>query len=302
VLGPGLTIRGGNVSVYVDGSGVPRITGSALAPTMLRDASACVQVDGDLSGPVRGVKIDSGGATASHVTLMDCGQAAVIFQSHAPGSTASIERVTITATTGTAKRNRYGLMMLAGSNTIHGVRITNMGTAGMLLANESDTSVTSSSITACGGDPRGDAGTGGIEVSGQAIATILGTNVSSNSGDGVRCAFGGNVTMRTTAALSNTKNGLFVGPQCRADIAFGLNELNRTSAKNGLSGLCVLGTKFPVVDASRNRWSCDRGDPPGGCAVGAPMSVVDSASCAVGVDYTVATGASVPLIESSCCY
>jgi hypothetical protein len=193
------------------------------------------------------------------------------------------------------------MMFLGGNITIRDVTVSNMGAAGIMLVNDSISTVSKATVTGCGGDPRTETSVGGIVVNGAAITVISYSNVSSNQADGIRCGYGGNVTLSATTTLGNGQNGVLVGPQCRVDLSSPGNARSRTSMKNGLSGLCIQSVKDPTIEAYAASFSCDRADL-GACVSGTPVSVVDTATCVAGADYSVRSGVSVTTPWARCCY
>jgi hypothetical protein len=352
VFGPGLTVSGGQRSVYVEGgTSSPRLTASAGAPTSLRGSSLeCVRVDSSSISDAPSIRIDSGpGALASFVTISDCGGfGGVVIKTAFGGTGSTIDRTIITrnsvatmdtgvvlldasvvAITNSSISNLTGRGIEADDTsqlTVTGTNVTSCGTVngflpgGVVLRTNATATLTGSSIgrntghgIACAdsalvivkSSTAGGNTLHGISVSGGCTIDLDGVTASTNTLDGVHCEGLTKLKLRRSVTLANGNNGVFVGGSCAANLGaagdLGANEYNRTSTRNTRSGLCL--TTAATYDADGSSWSCDRGNPPGGCAGGTPTSpAVPPLNCATGVDYTATAGVVVSTSGATCCY
>jgi hypothetical protein len=133
-----------------------------------------------------------------------------------------------------------------------------------------------------------------------ANTSIDGLTATMNYGDGVHCSAQTVLEVRNSVLTGNVGNGLLAFANCALDLGSvgdpGNNEFNRTSQKNGRSGLCLLQTRG-AVEASSSIFGCDYSG--AGCTSGLP-TLVSAATCQT-VDVTVGAGVTFTADSPSCC-
>lgn len=304
ILGPGLTISGGSHSVFVQGNGTPRITGSVASPTALSGSGlACVRVSSGVVAVTPGIKMDSGAATSNQVTLTNCGGVGgVVVDTAAAGGGSSIDRVLIQR--GLGGSTLIGITAAtAGAVTVTNTTVKDCGNTGILARNSGVVTVSDSIVDNAGGAPVSAALRGGIVITDSAKATLTNVTSSNNTGDGVRCDSTSTLKLRTSTTLSNVGSGVYVDGACVADLGVspgdtGKNVFNKTSSRNTLSGLCLHSTAV-LYNANESTWSCGR--VAAGCAAGSPTAQAGSAVCRADVDYTAGAGVSLTTGGALCC-
>jgi hypothetical protein len=261
-FGPGIVLSGG-YGIQSTTTANVSVVGSPTAPTIISVTGVCISQVPTVSG---------------NVTLQNCGDKAI-----EAGTTVS------------------GVVVQGGGN-------------GLAPAIEA-TTISDVQINGWQGDGISCAGcaiTGNVQVTG----TLLGTGVrvisgaasvnglfaTGNHGDGLRCEGTASLKLRGSVLNGNDGSGLLAIGGCTLDLGSaadpGNNVFNRTSAKNGVSGLCLLPSAASRFSLASCDFSC--GYSGAGCTQTGSPSTMMASSCQT-ADITLGPGASLQPSNLSCC-
>jgi hypothetical protein len=210
-LGPGLKIVGGATGVSWGGTpAFPAITltGTVTDPSIIEGSGACITGFRTITG-------------TGSVTLMNCAQNGIL------GGASSGDAISGIVVTGGGDGTGAGIVW---SGTMQQVQVSNFVGKGIDCLDCTMTGTVQ--VTKTVGP--------GVRVMGSGGGSISGLTSTMNQGDGLRCDSSPTLTISNSILSGNQGNGLFVSTACSPNVHFGANdEFNRTSAKNGLSGICA---------------------------------------------------------------
>ena len=260
-IGPGITIDGASTGV----DGTADLYGSSTAPTVIRNAQTCFF----------GRSIFNNTPGMKTVSLLNCGGAVASGQ---------VDGVIVSNTASTTP-----ITGLSNASTLSNAMISDL--VGVGLANVA-TITGNVTVTRIMGN--------GVSVQNGSAGDYTGLTSTMNQGDGLRVE--GTVKIRNSTFLQNAGSGVGVYKTGYLDAGnngdLGGNVFNRTSMKNGLSGLCLLETSTQAVTASSSTFSC--GYTGTGCTTTGTPSMTTSFTCMPG-DLTIASGLTVTTPTPSCC-
>jgi hypothetical protein len=260
-LGPGITVSGGNYGIQASGPAITNLLGTPTAPTLIQGSNVCVS----------GVS-----STDGTITLQNCTHSGIDGRA-----------VTGVVVSGGGDGTGSGIY---ASGTVAAVKVTGFAGDGLTCFN----CTLANNVEISNNIGIGVHVTGGADISG--------LSSTKNQGDGLRCDGTATVLLRNSILNGNAGNGLLALQTCALDLGYvtvgGNNEFNRTSAKNGLSGLCLLQTNNPSVTASNSNFSCGATAP--GCVQSGQPTTVMASTCQT-ADITLGPGAMISTPTSSCC-
>jgi hypothetical protein len=265
ILGPGLSIIGGQFGVVTAQGSTAVLVGTAQRPTSLRDQSTeCVTSVSSVSG---------------NVTLTNCGKRAIV----------GVPDISGTVVVGGGD----GLnAAITTTGTVSQVQITGYQGDGISCNGctiQNNVQVMGTLIGA------------GVHVTAGA-ANISGLLATGNHVDGLRCEGTSTLKLRGSTFTGNDANGLLAFGNCALDLGTGIdpgnNRFNRTGAKNGVSGLCLLQAASTSLSMSSCEFSC--GYVGTGCVSSGTPATVMASTCQV-ADMTLGPGLSLSTSGSSCC-
>jgi hypothetical protein len=262
-LGPGIMIAGGDVGV-VAAQGPVSLVGTMGDPTLIQGSRVCVKSVPSVSG---------------NVTLSGCGTNAIL-----DGTDVS------------------GVSINGGGDGVDAALIANGVISDIQVVDFQGTGISCAGCSIVGNvQVTGTLlGPGVLVPSGS--ASITGLRSTGNHGDGLRCDGSSSLKLRDSILDGNARNGLLATDRCALDLGTGIdpggNELNRTTAKNGLSGLCLLQTSAAAVSLSSSIFGC--GYAGAGCVTSGTPVTLSSSTCQP-ADLTVGPGITLSDAAWQCC-
>jgi hypothetical protein len=271
VIGPGVAITGGTAGIHSSNSasaGFLTVTGTPTLPTSITNCQGIgINVPADVTTSVPGTR---------NVTITNC----IIGVRNAR----NIDGLTVTG----GPQSTLGIL----GGTIKNTLVSGLTGVGILSPVEILDTVEVRNILGHG-----------VKVEAATITNINGLTSTMNQGDGIRCdSTSAIVKLRNSKLLANAGNGFMTLNNCGADLGsngeLGNNEFNRTSMKNGMAGLCLLGT-YPLASvASGATFSC--GHTGASCTTSVAPSSFTATTCQIG-DITTVSGTSLTVPSPSCC-
>jgi hypothetical protein len=128
-------------------------------------------------------------------------------------------------------------------------------------------------------------------------STIDGLVATTNQGDGILCDGSGVLSLTNTILTANAGNGVVIAGNCSVT-KMSMTTFNKTSAKNGKAGICVLGGAATSVTADSSTFGC--GYSGTGCVTTSSPTTATGATCQV-ADVSTASGFTVATTSASCC-
>jgi hypothetical protein len=128
-------------------------------------------------------------------------------------------------------------------------------------------------------------------------STINGLVSTMNQGDGVLCDGAGTLSVTNAVLTGNGGSGLVATGNCNVT-QISMTTFNRTSAKNGVAGLCLLGGATTSVSAGSSTFGC--GYSGSGCVTTSSPTTATGATCQI-ADVSAASGVTVATPSPTCC-
>ena len=264
-FGPGLTIDG----AAAQGIAVYSTTTSALVGTPQRPSSIRNATESCVSGV---------SSVGGNVTLTNCRKTAIV---------------------GVAQVN--GVVVVGGGDGLNAAVSAAAISETQIIGYQGDAIACTNCTISGNVQVTGTLLGAGVHVTSGA-ASITGLLATGNHVDGLRCEGTSSLKLRGSTLTGNDGNGLLAFGGCALDLGTatdpGNNQLNRTGAKNGTSGLCLLQTAGTGLSMSSCRFGC--GYTGSGCVQSGTPATSSASSCQV-ADITLGPSLTLSTTGSSCC-